>query len=162
MVIIIDTREQRMFFEKPPKGIVFMRDNLKAGDYSIKGFEDKICIERKSPDDFLTSITSDSKRFKNRLTEMNDYEIKIIVVECELSRLIEMCTTERLTKKRLATGRFKPSDNKRMIHPNVVKGSVTSIFTKYCVPIYFAMGRKDAEEFTLSILTKYYKLKRSE
>ena len=51
-IIIIDTSEQDPFFSgrNAPKGILTIRDNLKphGGDYSLRGFEHEIIIERKN------------------------------------------------------------------------------------------------------------------
>ena len=49
-VLVQDTREQRPLFARIPKGLTVSSATLKFGDYSVKGFEDKICFERKSMD----------------------------------------------------------------------------------------------------------------
>ena len=158
MVIVIDSREQTPFFKKPPKGLLITRDTLAQGDYSIRGYEHGVCVERKNPDDFLSSITSDSTRFKKRLSEMDSYQLAIIVVEKPLRDILNMCDPTATRRKRKVAGRVKLSatTNKRRIHPNVVTGTVWSIYGKYGIPIYFAMDRQDAENFTLGVLRKYY------
>ena len=148
------------FFIPLPKGVAVVRDYLEQGDYSICGYEHEICVERKNPDDFLTSITSDSKRFKQRLTEMESWKVKIIVVEKQLSEILKMCDPHVKKAPRMIKGkvRLRATSNKRKIHPNVVLGTVYSIFGKYQVPIFFAIDRSQAEEFTLGVLRKYYQI----
>ena len=48
MIVIVDTREQRPLFNtaRIPKGLTLTSGTLADGDYSIRGFEDKICFER--------------------------------------------------------------------------------------------------------------------
>ena len=38
-VLITDTREQDPLFRKPPKGLLIVRDTLRAGDYSCNAGE---------------------------------------------------------------------------------------------------------------------------
>ncbi len=141
--IIIDTRENQMLFKRPPKGLLTVRDKLEVGDYSIKGFESNITVERKNLDDFLQSISSGHKDFTKRLERMNLYERKYLLIESTESDLLSL--QPQLYSK---------------IHPNVIRGALASIWGKYNVPIYFAETRRHAERFILDTFLKYYKWKR--
>lgn len=164
LIIVIDTREQTPFFKHLPKGVIVVKDKLDAGDYSIKGFENQIAVERKNPDDFLSSVTQDAERFKKEINRLQSYERKILVVEDTYENILARCNPDMKTRKKIVntrTGIRAITDySKRDIHPNVVKGVVTSLIFKYGLSIYFALNRKDAEEFTLNGLRKYFREKR--
>ena len=72
-IIIIDTREQD---EYKFKSILTVRDKLNTGDYSLRGFENDITIERKSLGDFISSISHGRDRFKSELARMKDYDTR--------------------------------------------------------------------------------------
>ncbi len=143
-VLLIDTREQQPLFKKPPKGLLVMRTKLEIADYSIKGFEVNITVERKNLDDFLQSISSGHKDFAKRLERMNLYERRYLLIEGTENELLS--PEPRLYSK---------------IHPNVVRGALASIWGKYNVPIYFAETRRHAERFILDTFLKYFKWKRN-
>jgi len=53
MIILIDTREKLPFqFGRDLKTV---RTKLEVGDYSLKGLEHAVAVERKSLDDFIHS-----------------------------------------------------------------------------------------------------------
>ncbi len=139
--VIKDTREQTGLFVTLPKGLVIVRDTLKYADYSIKGFEDCIAIERKSIPDLLTSVTSEGERFKRELLELAKYERKYI--------LVEGLESETLC--------FHPD---RKIHPNAIRQALASIEAKLGIPIHFAESTKDAERWLLDFFIKVFKWKR--
>jgi len=78
-VIIVDTREQLPYrFSNIPS----IRRKLDFADYSVKGFESMVAVERKSVSDFYGSITGDGRpRFKRMLARMNSCEFKGLVIE---------------------------------------------------------------------------------
>lgn len=85
--IIIDTREQT-----PLTGwgsdVRLFRGKLDTGDYSIKGLESEICVERKSLSDWLSTIFHGQERFRNELLRMQSYAIKVIVVEASYRTIL--------------------------------------------------------------------------
>jgi len=80
-ILIVDTREQRPFFDPPPSGLVLQKKALKHGDYSIYGFEDKVTIERKKMSDLMSYIGSERDRTVAKLNAMADLDFKALVVE---------------------------------------------------------------------------------
>ena len=78
MVLAIDTREQAPY---EPDGIPSLRRKLDYGDYTIKGFENQVSIERKSIDDFYLSIGRNRDRFKRMLERMQEAEFKGLLIE---------------------------------------------------------------------------------
>ncbi|TXH18015.1 MAG: hypothetical protein E6R03_02915 [Hyphomicrobiaceae bacterium] len=94
--VIIDTREQAPYQfrtfkadakHKTPSGIV--RDlfipveiaTLKTADYSIKGFESEIAIERKSLTDLFGTLGSGRERFERELERLSEFQIAHVVIE---------------------------------------------------------------------------------
>lgn len=141
-VVVCDTREQSpLFIPKPPKGLIIVRDTLRFGDYSIKGFENSIAIERKTIQDLWTSLTSEAKRFKAELEELAKYERRYI--------LIEGLESEYLS--------WQPE---RKIHPNAIRMALASIEAKGGIPIHQAENREMAERWVLDLFIKYFLFKR--
>ena len=140
-VLVIDTREQDGLFQKLPKGLLVTRNTLQYGDYSIRGFELSVAIERKNLDDFWSSLTTHRERFGNELTALALYERKYI--------LVEGVEHEAL----------RPDLAGRKIHPNSIRQGVASIEAKLGIPVHYAASRADAERWLLDILLKYYHFK---
>jgi len=142
-VLICDTREQDpLFLPKPVKGLIIVRDTLSCGDYSIRGFEQFITVERKSIHDLWTSLTSQSGRFKEELANMMNYERKYI--------LIEGLESEYLS--------WQPE---RKIHPNVIRMALASIEGKSGIPIHQSENRSMSERWILDLFIKYFQFKRN-
>lgn len=79
--LVIDTREQHPLFHPLPKGLLVVRDTLTHGDYSIRGFEDKIAIERKKMSDLMSYIGVERDKTAVKLHAMKDLTFKALVVE---------------------------------------------------------------------------------
>ena len=73
--IVIDSREQDPL---PVRNAVV--DGLYTGDYSVRGFEDYITIERKSIPDLVSSVTSDRERFENECRRMKGYLFRRLLI----------------------------------------------------------------------------------
>jgi hypothetical protein len=78
--IIQDTREQTPFTF--PAEFRVEVAGLATGDYSVKGLESFVCIERKSLEDLLGCIGGERERFERELDRMRGYEVKAVVCEC--------------------------------------------------------------------------------
>jgi ERCC4-type nuclease len=140
---VIDTREQDGLFKRPVKNLIMVRDTLCSGDYSVRGFESSISVERKSLSDFLGSIGNDRDRFKLELERLMGYERKWIFVEATH----EECLT------------FNAHS---MMHPNSIRHTIASIEIRYGIPFYFQADRGIMERHILDLFTKFYKVKRGE
>ncbi len=81
---IIDKREQRpLTLRYTEKGDILPSEagTLYTGDYSIKGLENYVSIERKSLDDMMGCIGRDRDRFEKEILRLRGFEVKAIVVE---------------------------------------------------------------------------------
>ena len=86
---IIDTREQTpLTLEiKPGEILKSERGNLYTGDYSIKGLESHVAIERKSLDDLMGCIGTGRDRFEREIIRLRGYAVKAIVVEATWAQI---------------------------------------------------------------------------
>ncbi len=118
--IIIDTREQEpwTFANLPSEP-----GTLDSGDYSIRGLEHVVALERKSLPDLLTCCGSERERFVRELIRLRAYPYRAVVCECTLADLEE-------------------GDWRSRLLPTQVLGSVASWQARY-VPFVFA-GNHDA------------------
>ena len=141
-ILVIDSREQApLFLDHPPKGLVMVRDTLEVGDYSIRGFEGKIAVERKTIPDLLNCLGNDRERFKRELEKLQGYEWRAIVVEGIESDLFQF-------------------HDFSLMHPESVRQSLVSINIRYGVQFYFNFKREGLERWILDHLIKFWKVKR--
>ena len=78
MNIICDTREQKPLTFNEYEDVFTIRKGLKTGDYTVEGFEDRLCIERKqSVSEIASNITQ--KRFTKELERMAEFPHSFLV-----------------------------------------------------------------------------------
>src|SRR3990167_8939148 len=78
VTLVIDTREQCPFDLSPfPTEIA----TLTTGDYSLKGFESEVSIERKSLDDLCGVVGSSRERFEKEIKRLQGYPQRCLIVE---------------------------------------------------------------------------------
>lgn len=143
-ILIIDSREQEPYFikdGKPILGIPMIRVKLGAGDYSVKGFENSISIERKSLTDFYNCVGNSRTRFEKELERLQSYEWRGLVIE----------STE--------SGLYFPQLYSA-IHPESVRGSLVSFDVKWGLHIFYAENRQAGQRWTIDRLIYYYNWKR--
>lgn len=122
IMAIIDTREQKPYDLAP---LSSRRGTLKTGDYSLVGLEDRVCVERKSLEDYLGVIGRGRERFERQIERMLEFETKIIVIEASWTML--------------AGGYWRSK-----IHPSAVMGSTLGWFARG-IPILMAGSREAAQ-----------------
>ena len=134
IAVIVDTREQEPYaFD--PKRVIVTRKALLAGDYSIEGCEDSVAVERKTLEDFVSTVIRSRKRFKKELQRLSGYEFVCIVVEADLSDILG--------------GRYRSGAN-----PNAVLGALLSIIVDFGVPVFFCSDRQAACRFVEGYLMR--------
>lgn len=104
--VVCDTREQRGFdfFGVAPElftvpydfsdlerdkadgsgilGVRTVTGTLRSGDYSLRGFEHRLAVERKSPQDMYSTISQGRERFERELERMSLMDFAAVVIEC--------------------------------------------------------------------------------
>ena len=78
VVAICDTREQLPLNLEP---LQVERDGLDTGDYSVRGLESVVAIERKSLADMLGCIGQERERFDREVMRLLAYPTRAIVIE---------------------------------------------------------------------------------
>jgi len=88
--VIQDTREQNPWIFDYERSIAQEISTLKTGDYTLKGFEDKLCIERKGCiEEFAANLGKDFSRFKKELYRMDEFTHSFIICEFPMHDVIE-------------------------------------------------------------------------
>jgi ERCC4-type nuclease len=135
--IVIDTREGEPYsFDPRLAGAV--RRALAAGDYSLAGLEDQVAVERKTLDDFVSTVIHRLRRFREELRKLSRYRAACVVVEADL--------LDVLGKRYRSEAR-----------PEAVVGSTLSILLDYGVPVAFCGNRQAACHFTQAFLLAAHK-----
>jgi len=135
--IVIDTREGEPYsFDPRLAGAV--RRALAAGDYSLAGLEDQVAVERKTLDDFVSTVIHRRRRFREELRKLSRYRAACVVVEADL--------LDVLGKRYRSEAR-----------PEAVVGSTLSILLDYGVPVAFCGNRQAACHFTQAFLLAAHK-----
>lgn len=78
IVALVDTREQNPLDLSP---LAVESTTLPTGDYSVKGLESVVAIERKSLDDLLGCIGRERERFDREVQRLLAFEVRVLVVE---------------------------------------------------------------------------------
>ncbi len=81
--VIKDTREQEGWIFSPYDRCDGMQiDTLHTGDYTLKGFEDVVCVERKaSVSEIATNLAKKKKAFYNAMERMKDFNFRYLMLE---------------------------------------------------------------------------------
>ena len=131
-MLVIDTREQLPW--SFAADLQSKRGTLRAGDYSLEGFESVLAVERKSLSDLVGSLTFGRDRFKRELTVLRRYWSAALVIEASATDITEH--------------RYRSDAN-----PTSILGSVVSIAVDY-VPVFFGDTRELAADIALRFLRK--------
>ncbi|MFQ5647332.1 MAG: ERCC4 domain-containing protein [bacterium] len=134
-VILIDSREQRPWAFN--KRVCTDTASLPAGDYSLKGFELQVAVERKSFEDLVNTVVHERERFGRELAKLKVYRYSWIVVEGSIEDIVSGSYRSRIT-------------------PQSLLGIVTSLMTDF-IPVVFAGDRVHAAITAEALLLRAYK-----
>jgi ERCC4-type nuclease len=140
-VLIIDTREQDLLFDKMPKGLTVKRDKLDDGDYSIVGFEGTFAIERKKISDFLGYITHEREKTITKMKRLAKMDFAALVIEVDEDELY-----------------FGSSYSQ--VGAEVIRAALVSFQVRYGVHIYMSNDRGKIERWILDWAIKYHNVKK--
>lgn len=139
IIIMRDTREQAgyTFGCIRPQPTV-MAATLLTGDYSLRGFEDKITVERKSSPDAFGSFGKDRARFERELARLATFEFAAVVIEADWLQIIR-----------------RPPKFSRL-NPKTVLASVVAWQQRHGVHFWACPDRIFAEKITFRLLERYW------
>jgi ERCC4-type nuclease len=103
--VIKDTREQDGYFFSAFNTCAGMiEQKLDTGDYTIQGFEDKICIERKGcVEELAVNLGQKKHAFLNEIERMIVFPHKFLVLEFSLEDLVKFPDETRIPIKNKAS-----------------------------------------------------------
>ena len=129
LVALVDTREQAPYDLAP---FTVERATLQTGDYTIRGLEDQVVIERKSLPDLLGCIGRGRDRFVRELERIRAVPCRVILVESDWETI-------------------EAGDYQADIAPAAACGTIASWIGRYA-PFHFAGSRDAAERFAVRFL----------
>ncbi len=138
--IIIDTREQKPF--EFPDGVPTIVSGLRAGDYSIVGFQEQVSIERKSLADLYQTCGKGHERFERELDKLSHYRYSAVVIEATWFEIAR-----------------RPPMRSRM-KPKAVIASLQAWELRYGVHIHAQGPRPLAARLTYLMLHRFWRDKR--
>ena len=78
VIAIVDSREQNALNLEP---LTTVTSTLPTGDYSVRGLEHVVAIERKSLDDLVGCVGRDRERFDREVQRLLAFPVRILVIE---------------------------------------------------------------------------------
>lgn len=134
MLILVDSREQAPWrFDAATE-----RKTLDTGDYTLKGFEIVLTVERKSLDDLVHTVIHDWLRFTKQLRRMAAMDSAAIVVESNVDLLMG--------------GQFASKAS-----PASVRGKLSAIWLDFGVPTMFLSSPQLAAEWVENYFEHFWK-----
>ena len=141
MVILIDTREQQSpLFGRYPKGMTVSCQTLKLGDYSLRGMEHLIAVERKQISDLINYCTVDRVATKLKMQKLSKLEWAGLLIEARESEIYRP---------------YQFSD----VSPGAIRQSLVSFSVRYKVHVYIGDTEK-CRMWLLDRLIKFWKIKK--
>ena len=147
-VVAVDTREQLPYSWE---GVECQVKTLSAGDYSIIGMEQVVCVERKSFADFYGCLTAGRERFENDLHRMASCRYPVVVVEADLTRLLMPFTYAQ-------AGGIATS----LVPPLVAQNSLLSWQARYRIPFILCGERSGGSRMTIQHLDTIWRLEKED
>ena len=136
VVIVVDTREQEPYTFSPE--VQTVRRALPAGDYTVRGLEAVVAVERKTLDDLVSTVIRSRERFHRELIRLQSYTASCVVVEANLEDLLR--------------GEYRGA-----AHPSSVLGAVISIIVDLRIPVFFCSNRQAARLFAERYLLRCHR-----
>jgi ERCC4-type nuclease len=147
--VAVDTREQLPFsfqdirIDRKKAFVLTQKRTLPTGDYSIVGYEDRICVERKSLEDLYQTLGNGRERFVRELERMQDMEFSAVVVEASLGQVKDPTKDDPLFHS--------------LMNPDAVLGTIIAFAGQFHKTRWkFAGNRTHAEKITFKLLLQYY------
>ena len=149
--IIKDTREKNGYeFEAFAYGFKscagYVDEVLKTGDYSVRGLEDQVCIERKaSATELAVNLGADKARFMAEIERMKDFPYKYLLLECSMNDVLVFPDRSSVPVSRRSQVRVRG--------PYLFK-MLTDIQTKHGIPVLFCGDKKHGQIMCNNLLKR--------
>lgn len=123
--VIVDTREQLPLFLDGFQPWT-RRGTLQTGDYSLAGYESRVCLERKSIDDLFGSCAQGRARFEREWARMAGFDRAALLLEATYRQVIN------------------PIGVQSAMNPTSVEGTILAWSHRYRVDVLFAGSHQEA------------------
>lgn len=162
--IIRDTREKTgwsfgMYLDEP-----IINSGLKTGDYSLAGYEDLICIERKKTSGEISNNLRgvNRTRFEAELKRMADFEAAYLICEFTIDTLMKF-PEESGIPRRLWYRKNKYGKTVRNIKLNgkYILSFLQNMCNNNDIELIFCDGMLEAEATAYTLLKNFYENKTS-
>ena len=130
IIVAVDSREQCPYHLAPMRTST---QGLATGDYSVRGLEEVVCVERKELSDLISCIGPGRERFKRELQRMGAYPARCVVVEASWVDIAE--------------GRYRAR-----LSAESATNTIASWAGQFAVPFMMLGDRSNAEKFTARFL----------
>jgi len=149
-ILIVDSREKKPWdWDDDPDFTSVVSEKLDAGDYSIKGLETVICIERKrSVDELYMNMfkQENRERLRREMQRFQNVKHRFFIVEEDLSDVLD---PKSYYVNKAGKNRFSPK-----MPPAVVMRELIDFMLNYDVHVLFA-GSK-AQSLAKKLLLQAY------
>ena len=156
--VIKDTREQDGWTFSPYDRCDGMEiDTLHTGDYTLRGFEDVVCVERKaSVSEIATNLGKKKKAFYNEMERMKDFNFRYLMLEFSALDVIDyplslLNKEDRELYELYKSGEIKLPDFKRfkIVEQTKISGkylikSLMELSIKYDINVMFCGNKNGA------------------
>lgn len=145
LIILRDNREKEGFaWEFDEFDVV--DTTLKTGDYTVQGFADVLCIERKGAvSEFASNVFQ--ARFRKELERMQDFKYRYVILEFGMDAILKF--------PRGSTVPFW-KQKKMVIRGPAILSKYVELSYKYNVPIIPCSNRESAIALARSIMKRVY------
>ena len=142
-----DTREQQPLFDSTVviPGLTVINVGLTYGDYSVKGFEDRFVVERKSLGDFFQYIGKQHQATTRKMQEFRELASQGAFV----GLAIEAAEPDLLSGYIMS-----------QVTPEMVRQALVSFEVRYGVHVYYSRSRQDITRWILDRAIKFYRIQR--
>lgn len=137
--LIVDTREQQPLFVRPPNNLNILKKSLKDGDYSIEGYENVFCIERKKIGDFYSYIGRDRRKTTKKMHRFSDMYWVGLAIEA--------------AEEDILSGHVMSK-----VPPEVARQTIASFELRYRIHVYFNRSRHDLARWILDRAIMFHKI----
>jgi ERCC4-type nuclease len=142
MIVVVDTREQKSpLFTRYPKGLTVSSATLTTGDYSLKGLESCIAVERKQLSDLISYCTWEyEKKTRAKMEKMKELEFAGLIIEARESEI------------------YSPYEYAPGVSVESVRQALVAFQVKYGVHVYIG-NKENCCRVLLDNLIMFWKLK---
>jgi hypothetical protein len=153
--IIRDTREKNGWsFDFYENCEAVVDEGMKTGDYTVKGLEDCLVIERKaSSGEVALNLGKKRKQFEAELERMEEFRFKYIVCEFSEDVLMQFPEGSTIPKYKWQYLRMNGKFMRKLLY---------GYEKKYGVTLIFAETKEDAEEVAIGLITEAYNVLKQE